>query len=568
LTKARRAGGRKLRVSVRIAAKELRRLPWELMVRDRRLLFSDPENPISREWPAPAEASVADEALPLRILVVIGVRDDDEKVKWKEELEVLRRSLHDNDMVELEELICPDAQEVIDALRDVQPHVLHFIGHGRMNAATKEAELVFYGAGTRAWPVNRIIQDLTLAGWTPPLVFLNACRSGDLDADQSAYELAQVFIEQGARCVIGMQGDIDGGAAAVFAESVYQAIVKGRPLDSAVAGGRAAIALQRGETRDWALPVMYLASAAPEALPREFGIPNAVQLLNDFREKFKELDDFVDRRDERRGLCSTLLGRGQSLQPQNLIVVVGPDAIGKSGVVGWCARHLRLRGRQVHYRNLARKEGVEIRSVLKSIRDGIADAHCAVLGPLPAEPFQAFDRKLKALEANEPEADDPIPQLVETFIAGLALLAEKSSEPVVIVLDQFELTVPGAGGTVDTEDFRVHLKPFFDSVAAGMAGNLKLVVVIRERELNKEASAAALKNKGKDVRIGTWPGAEFELLARLFAIGAMKIYRQDLIEKTLGDFSDIRNRNWSPADLLDFGDMLKIRERQAERSNR
>lgn len=558
--KSRGNAGSKFRTVLRIEPAELRALPWELLRADHRNLFADAENPVYRGVTAANPAPC--ESLPLRILVVIGARDDEKaKIKWDKELEELRRTLHRDGAVDFDELIRPSRQELITLVRQFRPHVFHFIGHGEMTAAN-EPSLIFWDAAMankRAWAIDEMIQDFTAARWTPHMLVLNACRSAQLDAagkstaHKSSYELSQALIENGSCCVIGMQGDIRGEASAVFAPLFYRAVLNGQALDSSAADARVAVVNVLGQTRDWALPALHVACAPHEAIPKKFAVENAQSLLTQFGSSFAALEDFVDRRDERRGICWHFLSDEQALQQQNLVILHGAKEIGKSDLVRWCTRHLSLRGRNVHYVDL-RGNGGETRTILAAIRRGREGAQGTVLGPLPDAPFAAFDRRLEALENGRPEADDPIAQLCESFLEGLRQLA--ATEPLIIILDHFELTTAGVGGTIDPNDFARDLKPLlFDGVAAGVIGKLKMLLVMRDEELIRE-EGRNLAGTARKIPIPAWEAENFEWLARQFVIDAVvKKPEQVEVLTTMYKQQNIL-ATWGPVDLRTFGQWI------------
>lgn len=523
---ARGQGHGALRVALGVEAKELRALPWELMFSDNTWLFRDLEVPMYRAVQSPNRPRP--EALPLRVLVVVGATDEEkEGIKWDRELEDLRRGLRASGAeVELEEAIRPDSGALVTMIQRVKPHVFHFIGHGEMAGNPIEPALVFSNGHVRYWKASDMRQDFAQAGWRPPVVLFNACRSAA--AKENATELARVLIEDGTCCVVGMQGDIQGAAAAVFAASLYASIVKCSPIDVAIAAARIAVNRVVSDTRDWALPAVYVSCAPDEALPSTFAVPNAQAVIRQFERRYRELADFVDRRDERREVCAMFLGGNQQRLRHNLVVLYGSSEIGKSDLVRWCTRHLALRGRNVHYVDLKTTENSgATKDVLGAIRRGAPGASDATLGALPDVPFRVFDRKLEALESEKPEGGaEPIGQLCATFTDGLRELTR--TDEWLIILDHFEFKRRDRDGTIELKDFEAYLKDaVFVPVADGQLPNLKLLLVMRDDEVQRDAGGIVGQAK---IHIQPWDGKLFEWLARQFVIEALEKDRDTTVQ--------------------------------------
>lgn len=539
-----------LRVALDVEAKELRALPWELMFSDNTWLFRDLEVPMYRAVRSPNQPEP--EALPLRVLVVVGATDEEKDgIKWDREIEGLRRGLRASGAeVELEEAIRPDSGALVTMIERVKPHVFHFIGHGEMAGNPIEPALVFSNGHVRYWKASDMRQDFAQAGWRPPVVLFNACRSAA--AKENATELARVLIEDGTCCVVGMQGDIQGAASAAFAASLYASIVKYSPIDVAIAAARIAVNRAVNDTRDWALPAVYVSCAPDEALPSTF-VPNAQAVIEQFARRYRELADFVDRRDERREVCSMFLGGNQQGLRHNLVVLYGSSKIGKSDLVRWCTRHLALRGRNVHYVDLKTSgNSGATEDVLGAIRRGAPGAPDATLGALPDVPFRVFDRKLEALKSKKPEgSSEPIGQLCATFMDGLRELTR--TDEWLIILDHFEFKPRDPHDPrdlyvmIELTDFEAYLKDaVFVPVADGQLPNLKLLLVMRDDEVRDNAGGIVGKTK---IHIQPWDGKLFEWLARQFVIEALEKDR-DTTEQVLAMYEKKRiDGQWRPTQL-------------------
>jgi hypothetical protein len=94
------------------------------------------------------------------------------------------------------------------------------------------------------------------------LVFLNACKTATSSA-RTGFDpyagIATALVQAGVPAVVAMQFPISDEAAIAFAETFYQCVAQGAPVDAAVAEGRKV--LWGGERSEWATPVLFLRSS-------------------------------------------------------------------------------------------------------------------------------------------------------------------------------------------------------------------------------------------------------------------------------------------------------------------
>ena len=122
--------------------------------------------------------------------------------------------------------VSPD--DLLQALNEVRPQVVHFSGHG---SSTGELILVGEGGMPRQVPGGALVSLFRTMKDDIRLVLLNAC-----------YTSAQAEgIVEVIDCVIGMDGDIGDQAATTFTASFYRALGFGRSVHDAVEQGRVAL---------------------------------------------------------------------------------------------------------------------------------------------------------------------------------------------------------------------------------------------------------------------------------------------------------------------------------------
>jgi hypothetical protein len=440
-----------LRLLLHIADDELRLLPWELARREDVWVFADPRNVFARiRDDYHDDLDGREDWWPLRIVVVVGAEDNDEGVQAEQEIErineALAKVLPD---VDPEFLVRPAREALAADLERLNPHLLHFIGHG-VSTPTGGA-LIMHDDATGArwdWTASDITNSLAI---TPQIVVLNACRSGELGAQQGTWQVADAFTKLGVPAVIAMQGDIDGRAAAAFAAGFFEALLAGELLDVAVSRGRRRVADKMTfARRDFCLPTLTLSEPAERAVPKRYAIDDR-KLME--VEAVLPVAAFVDRTLERRGLLDQLTckeARAEGL----LTAIEGESEVGKTVLVQWALRQLAYRGRDVVYVDLRtpdRTPRTQV-GVLRAIRDAVRPVRPAP--PEDPRSFHAWTRDLNHLVHGEPPPKDPVgapepdandeydadqsdlDQIFAGFLTVLGAVAE--NEPLLIALDHLE----------------------------------------------------------------------------------------------------------------------------------
>jgi hypothetical protein len=177
------------------------------------------------------------------------------------------------------EIVTPQAPTLTSlrqALLDQECHVLHFIGHGGLEAGQEERVLFFESESGSADPVrgkdllNKLTDFPTLR-----LAFLNACESGAVSAISAppAFDLfagvANSLVLGGLPAVIAMQFPVSDQAAIAFSRSFYQRLAVGDPVDAAVAEGRQAMHSVDPASFEWATPVLFMRTRSGELYPEK-----------------------------------------------------------------------------------------------------------------------------------------------------------------------------------------------------------------------------------------------------------------------------------------------------------
>ena len=166
----------------------------------------------------------------------------------------------------------PVQAELLNKLAEREYHVIHYMGHGDFNADAGGMLLLEREDGSP----DRVTGDffaMSLADQPLRLVFLNACKTGTTSVRSGVHPFAGVataLIRERVPAVVAMQFPISDQAAIAFAQTFYQRIAQGFPVDAAVAEGRKV--LYSSKQAEWATPVLYLRSKDGMALSPEWAV--------------------------------------------------------------------------------------------------------------------------------------------------------------------------------------------------------------------------------------------------------------------------------------------------------
>ncbi len=203
---------------------------------------------------------------PLRILVVDCVPEDQRPLETEKERRQLRSAIESADIAQVVVLTDPTRSELRNRLVRVNPHVLHFIGHGDFDSERGDGYLCLADDDgktdrLRADDIGQMVADAS----NLRLVFLNSCRTAQFprrNGQDPWSATAAAILRAGIPSVVAMQFPISDPAAIAFSSGFYQALRAGEPLEAAVVDGR--FEIQSRVPWEWGIPVLYLNSANGE----------------------------------------------------------------------------------------------------------------------------------------------------------------------------------------------------------------------------------------------------------------------------------------------------------------
>jgi len=180
----------------------------------------------------------------------------------KQRVERAIQPLRDRGLVEVTWLETGTWQELQRAMRKGPWHVFHFVGHGRYDTNLDEGTLALVSNTGETDELTATQMGRLLADHAPlRLVLLNACEGARGGAHDVFSGTAATLIRRGLPAVVAMQYEITDRAAIAFAQTFYESLADGLPIDASVAEARKAVSFSTTSTVEWGTPVLFMQSA-------------------------------------------------------------------------------------------------------------------------------------------------------------------------------------------------------------------------------------------------------------------------------------------------------------------
>ncbi|CAN5850529.1 hypothetical protein BH24CHL6_BH24CHL6_12190 [soil metagenome] len=224
-------------------------------------------------------------APPLRVLVVDSAPRGLPRLDAQLEASDISRALAGvaaQGRVEVETLEHATLSGTLNALREAAAanpprsfHVLHWIGHGYVDAVTGANQLLFEDDEGGVDRVDGARLASVLVGSEIRLVLLNACHSAApateglvaTPAAETTRGIAEVLLTAGIPAVVGMRVAVLDDTARRFAREFYAARADGRGVDEAVLDARILVTGRAsGVSAEVGVPVAYLRSGSGQLL--------------------------------------------------------------------------------------------------------------------------------------------------------------------------------------------------------------------------------------------------------------------------------------------------------------
>lgn len=259
--------GKGLRLKLRVTDPRLAVLPWEFLFDDDQSEFValSSNTPMVRSIELPRVVQPLRIVPPIKVLGMVASPEDLPPLnveREKRRVEHAIAPLVARGAVEVTWLETGTWRELLRAMRKGPWHVFHFVGHGRYDTELDEGTLALVAETGEtdeftATQVGRLLADHS----SLRLVLLNACEGAKGGAQDVFSGTAATLIRRGIPAVVAMQYEITDRAAIAFAQTFYESVSDGLPLDASVVEARKAISFSATSTVEWGTPVLYMQSA-------------------------------------------------------------------------------------------------------------------------------------------------------------------------------------------------------------------------------------------------------------------------------------------------------------------
>ena len=255
------------------ASSRLASLPWEYLCapdrpgNDGRFLVLTPGLMLSRSVPPGTLQRAAVTLKQVRILPVVGDAHNDwlGEVDYQPALDAIAAVGGGGDFEILDPAVEVSKAELASIVAATQPHVVHYIGHGRFSEQTGKGSVALSAAGGGTCWVDEddLAERLCSDDWVPTIVVLHACEGGRNDYEYRHAGLAPSLVRRGVQCVVAMQYPVTNETAIEFSSALYDALGHHQYLDEAVQTARQSIWQATKDARLLGVPMIYQRNAAP-----------------------------------------------------------------------------------------------------------------------------------------------------------------------------------------------------------------------------------------------------------------------------------------------------------------
>lgn len=272
---AEEAGAREVELAIALPPSDgrLHGLPWEAMHDGEGFLAVDVDLTVAITRVVKTEHTVGAPAprevkAPARVLFVIGTETRDPRIRvGMDVLGLLRGAERGPTGIDPQILQAASIESLEQACASFRPHIVHFVGHGRLKAGEGQLEL----RGEKPEEADWVGADTLLTalaagdGPLPAMVLITGCHSAA--GGEHLDPLAAHMVRRGIPVALGMAGRISDRVCRLFARRFGIAVSQGEPLVRALTAGRRA-GLQRqvaaaADDPAWALPSIYLDDRVP-----------------------------------------------------------------------------------------------------------------------------------------------------------------------------------------------------------------------------------------------------------------------------------------------------------------
>ncbi len=249
----------RLIIKIRPTTYDLANIPWELMCDpEQGFLAFDRRTPIIRFIPErPVRRLTFDPEW--RILLVTSNPPDTKHLDLQAEAQQIRLAFQEIApyvRLRIEDLPGPSPKKFRATLRNFDPHILHFIGHGGAGRLLLEDHAKNAAFAVPEANLTATVQNIP----SLRLIYLNACETSVAKSQENS-GLAYALSRAGIPAVVTNQFPAREDAAREIRDEFYRVLAGNLPVDEAVLWGRITVQGLRGgdsPNLEWATPILYL----------------------------------------------------------------------------------------------------------------------------------------------------------------------------------------------------------------------------------------------------------------------------------------------------------------------
>lgn len=244
------------------------RLPWEYIHDGQDFLALHGKFQLSRRPHELGKLERDPIQLPLRLLVIISSPTDQAELNTEKEIGAIQEALDDaerNGLIQTYYLEDATLAEIGETLKTVNPHVIHYTGHGVFRedkdepqnsrsylALEKENGEAHLASIADLRPHLQHAPDLRLA-------VLSGCQTAQTSGINAYSGVATGMLNAGIPAVVAMQFSILDSSGIHLARAFYTALARGDSLAAAMQATRVALwQFDEGPGYDWGIPALYL----------------------------------------------------------------------------------------------------------------------------------------------------------------------------------------------------------------------------------------------------------------------------------------------------------------------
>jgi hypothetical protein len=278
---------------------------------------------------------------PIKILFVSGTPIDDPAVKAGTEFYCIARSFTLRKRPFRTKLVVyATLDELVVAAKELEPHIIHFAGHGEFGAGGASILLRDPTPGKDSINVTPAQLIAALGGALPTMVILSACQTGTAQpygASESA-SFAAKLVNSGVPIVAAMAGKITDLATRTFSRSLMAALVNGEPIVAVSGKARKEVFNVVDASSEWAYPGLFCANS----VPLDYAIGSSESTDEEKRlqkriDRFIETDNFEPHLCLREDAWSAYTNALNNTSYQN-VLIYGEPKMGKSRILRELAR--------------------------------------------------------------------------------------------------------------------------------------------------------------------------------------------------------------------------------------